>query len=121
VSSKDKKYLRMKRKMRVRAQVGGTEERPRLCVYRSNSQLYAQVVNDVKGVTVASASTLSPELKAQKLSGKKAAEALGELVAKKAKDAGVGKVVFDRNGYIYRKGGVIATLAESARKGGLSF
>lgn len=120
-SSKDRKLARLKRKMRVRAKVRGTAERPRLCVYRSNAHLYAQVINDETGSTLAAASTLSPELKGQGLRGKKAAEMLGELIARKAKESGIEKVVFDRNGYIYLKGGVIATLADSARKGGLVF
>jgi large subunit ribosomal protein L18 len=118
-----KTVSRLKRKMRVRAHVRGTEERPRLSVFRSNKHIYAQVINDRDGKTLVAASSLSPEFKATEgtKSGKEAALAVGELVARKAIEKGVDVVVFDRNGFIYRKNGLIATLAEGARKGGLKF
>ncbi len=118
-----KTLARMKRQARVRAHIVGTDERPRLCVFRSNKHVYAQVINDREGRTLAAASTLSPEFTAleEAKSGKDAALFVGELVAKKAIDGGVSAVVFDRNGFIYLKNGIIAKLAEGARKGGLKF
>jgi large subunit ribosomal protein L18 len=118
-----KTVARLKRQARVRAHVTGTDDRPRLCVFRSNKHLYAQVINDRVGKTLAAASTLSPEFIAleESKSGKDAALFVGELVAKKAIDGGVSQVVFDRNGFIYLKNGIIAKLAEGARKGGLKF
>ncbi len=118
-----KTVARLKRRARVRAHVTGTDERPRLSVFRSNKHLYAQVINDRVGKTLAAASTLSAEFSAleEGKSGKDAAFFVGELVAKKAIDGGVSNVVFDRNGFIYLKNGIIAKLAEGARKGGLKF
>jgi len=114
---------RKKRQVRVRARVKGTGERPRLSIYRSNRHLYAQVINDREGKTLAAASTRSPEFLAGegKKSGKAGAMALGELVARRALAGGVEQVVFDRNGFIFKKDGLVATLAEGARKGGLKF
>ena len=112
---------RLRRKVRVRKKVQGTEERPRLTVYRSLRHIYAQVINDVTGRTLAAASTLSKELQGQlKVTGNiEAAQAVGELVAQKALKRGVKKVVFDRNGFLYH--GRIKTLAEAARQKGLEF
>ncbi len=118
-----KTVARLKRQARVRAAVRGTDERPRLCIFRSNKHLYAQVINDRSGKTLAAASTLSAEFLAleEKKSGKDAAIFVGELVAKKAMEGGVSAVVFDRNGFIFQKNGIVAKLAEGARKGGLQF
>ena len=104
---------RIKIKYRIRKNV--TAERPRLSVFRSNKQIYAQVINDLEGKTLASASSLGLEAmpKIQQ------AEKVGELVAKKAQEAGVTAVVFDRNGYLYH--GRVKSLADAARKGGLNF
>ena len=106
---------------RVRKTISGTAERPRLNVFRSSKHIYAQIVDDVKGQTLASASSLSKELKGTIKTGadRKAARAVGKLIAEKAKASKVTKVVFDRGGYIYH--GRIKELAEGAREGGLKF
>ena len=112
---------RLKRHKRVRFKVKGTAETPRLCVYRSTTHIYAQIVDDVKGNTLVTASTLDKEIKGT-LEGKdkKAqAYAVGELIAKKAKAKKITAVVFDRGGYLYT--GRVENLAEGARKGGLTF
>ena len=117
----DKNAVRQKRHVRSRAYITGTAERPRLNVYRSLNHIYAQVINDEVGNTLAAASTLDAEIKAQ-LSGKSKTEAaamVGELIGKRAKDKGVTKVVFDRGGYLYT--GRIAAVADGARKAGLDF
>ena len=106
---------RIKIKYRIRKSVNGSAERPRLSVFRSNKQIYAQVINDLTGKTLASASSLGME----KLPKKEQAEKVGELLAEKAKAAGVESVVFDRNGYLYH--GRVKELADGARKGGLNF
>lgn len=112
---------RLKRHGRARAKFQGTSERPRLNVFRSEKQIYAQVINDEVGRTLAAASSLDKELKDKISCGsnKEAAKAVGELLAKKALDAGVTKVVFDRGGYIYH--GRVKELAEAARQAGLEF
>jgi large subunit ribosomal protein L18 len=107
---------RLKIKTRVRGKINGTKERPRLSVYRSNKQIYAQVIDDVSGVTLASASSLKLE---EKLPKKEMAAKVGEMIAKNALEAGIEKVAFDRNGYLYH--GRIKELADAARKGGLKF
>jgi large subunit ribosomal protein L18 len=101
--------------------VGHRETRPRLSVYRSGRQIYAQIIDDIKGVTLASASTLDADVKGKLKSGatKDAAEHVGKLVAERAKKAGVEKVVFDRGRYLYH--GRVKALAEGARAGGLNF
>ncbi len=112
---------RLKRHKRVRSKVKGTAETPRLCVYRSTTHIYAQIIDDVKGNTLVTASTLDKEIKGT-LEGKdkKAqAYAVGELIAKKAKAKKITAVVFDRGGYLYT--GRVENLAEGARKGGLTF
>lgn len=111
-----KKQKREKIKRRVRGKVHGTKECPRLTVFRSNKQIYAQVIDDIAGSTLAAASSLNIENNAPK---KEIAAKVGELIAKNAKDAGVEKVAFDRNGYLYH--GRIKELADAARKGGLKF
>lgn len=109
---------RSKIKRRVRKKVLGTTERPRLSVYRSNKQIYAQIIDDTKGVTLASASSLAF---GDKDRGNKAGQSteVGKAIAEKAKAAGVETVVFDRNGYLYH--GRVKSLAEAAREGGLKF
>ena len=107
---------RLKIKTRVRGKISGTSECPRLSVFRSNKQIYAQVIDDVNGVTLASASSLKVDVKLPK---KEMAAKVGEMIAVSAKEAGVEKVAFDRNGYLYH--GRIKELADAARKGGLKF
>ena len=106
---------RIKIKYRIRKNVFGTAERPRMSVFRSNKQIYVQVINDVEGKTLVAASSLGMETmpKIQQ------AEKVGELIAAKALEAGVKAVVFDRNGYLYH--GRVKSLADAARKGGLNF
>ncbi|MBR5392925.1 MAG: 50S ribosomal protein L18 [Prevotella sp.] len=106
---------RIKIKFRIRKSVNGTAERPRLSVFRSNKQIYAQIINDLTGNTLVSASSLGMET----MPKKEQAAKVGELVAKKALEAGITQVVFDRNGYLYH--GRVQELADGARKGGLKF
>ncbi len=109
---------RLKRHLRVRAKISGTAERPRLNVFRSSKHIYAQVIDDVKGVTLVSASTLEKSFEGAG-SNKEAAHKVGLLIAEKAKQKGINKVVFDRGGYLYH--GRVKELAEGAREGGLEF
>ncbi len=106
---------RIKIKFRVRKNVNGTAERPRLSVFRSNKQIYAQVINDLTGTTIASASSIGLEA----MPKKEQAAKVGETLAANAKAAGVTSVVFDRNGYLYH--GRVKELADAARNGGLNF
>ena len=106
---------RIKIKYRIRKRVNGTTERPRMSVFRSNKQIYVQIINDLTGCTLASASSLGLEA----MPKKEQAAKVGELFAKKAIEAGISKVVFDRNGYLYH--GRVKELADAARKGGLIF
>ena len=110
-----KQERRIKIKYRVRKNVNGTAERPRLSVFRSNKQIYVQVINDVTGKTLASASSLGLEA----MPKIEQAQKVGALLAEKAKAAGVETVVFDRNGYLYH--GRVKALADAAREGGLNF
>ena len=112
---------RLRRKQRVRKKVQGTAERPRLTVYRSLRHIYAQVINDSTGQTLAAASTLSKEIRGTlKVTGNaEAAKVVGDLVAQKALERGIKRVVFDRNGFLYH--GRIKQLAEAARHKGLEF
>jgi large subunit ribosomal protein L18 len=115
------RLARIKRHARVRAKLSGTTEKPRLSVFRSLNHIYAQVIDDVKGVTLAAASTVDPEI-ASNLEGKvkkSQAELVGALIAKRAKEKGVEQVVFDRGGYKYI--GRVQALADAARKEGLKF
>ena len=116
-----KKLARSKRKKRVRSRVVGTSERPRLNVFRSLKHIYAQAIEDTTGKTLASASTLSSELKGSVRSpgNVDAAKKVGELIAKKCLEKGIQKVVFDRSGYLYH--GRIKALADAARASGLTF
>lgn len=113
--------VRAKKHLKIRNKISGTAERPRLAVFRSNNHIYAQVIDDVKGHTIAAASTVEKALaeKLDKTSNVEAAAVVGEAVAKKAIDKGVTEVVFDRGGYIYH--GKIKALADAAREAGLKF
>jgi len=118
VKKTDRKMERTRRHIRVRRKISGTAERPRLCVYRSNTNLYVQIIDDVAGNTLVSASTLDKEVKT-KHANKEAAKEVGKLIAKKAAAKKIETVVFDRGGYIYH--GIVKELAEAAREGGLKF
>jgi large subunit ribosomal protein L18 len=121
VKSNPRETARLKRKVRIRKKMTGTEERPRMSVFRSDKHIYAQIVDDVKGTTLVAASTLSPEYKEQeKPKGKvESAKRVGEIIARKALEKGISKVVFDRNGFIYH--GRVQALADAARGAGLDF
>lgn len=116
----DRRKMRLVRHRRLRKQMSGAADRPRLCVFRSNRQLYVQVIDDTKGRTLVSLSTLSPDMKA-KLTGKPVEQAgqLGTELAKQALNAGVKEVVFDRGGHRFH--GQVKALADAAREGGLQF
>jgi large subunit ribosomal protein L18 len=114
MATKETRRIRIKRS--VRSKISGTAERPRLTVFRSNKQIYAQVIDDTNGKTLAAASSLKLTDKAPK---KEIAAKVGEIIAKNAQEAGVQTVVFDRNGYLYH--GRIKELADAARNGGLKF
>ena len=109
---------RMKRHRRIRAKISGTPETPRLNVFRSEANIYAQIIDDTKGMTLVSASSLDKEIEGYG-GNVIAAEAVGKLVAQRAKDKGIESVVFDRGGYLYH--GRVKALAEGAREGGLKF
>ena len=121
ISKKSSNAQRIKRHLRVRKNISGTPNRPRLNVYRSLSNIYAQVIDDVAGKTLVSASSLDKEIKEKVSYGgnKEAAKEVGLLVAKRALEAGIKAVVFDRGGYVYH--GRVSELAEGAREGGLEF
>ena len=118
VTKPDSTKARLKRHARVRNKISGTAERPRLSVFRSEKHIYAQLIDDVKGVTLASASSLEKDFEG-KGSDKAAAREIGKRLAQKAAEKGITAVVFDRSGYIYH--GRVKELAEGAREGGLSF
>lgn len=107
---------RRKIKLGIRSKVSGTAEKPRLSVFRSNKQIYVQIIDDKSGKTLAAASSLKMD---EKVNKKEQAAKVGEMIAKKALEAGINDVVFDRNGYLYH--GRIKEVAEAARKGGLKF
>ncbi len=113
--------LRIKRHTRVRKKVNGTTERPRLAVFRSVNHIYAQIIDDTRGVTLAAASSVEPALKGELKSGGNitAAQRVGALIAERAKEKGIERVVFDRGGFLYH--GRVRNLAEAAREGGLDF
>ncbi|MGQ9687793.1 MAG: 50S ribosomal protein L18 [Desulfobaccales bacterium] len=113
--------MRLKRKQRIRRKIQGTAERPRLSVFRSAKHIYAQIIDDLQGVTLVAAGTLSPEIRDQLAGLKKtqAAQEVGKLLADKAKQKGIVRVVFDRNGFLYH--GRVKSLAESCREHGLVF
>ncbi|MDD4191951.1 MAG: 50S ribosomal protein L18 [Mangrovibacterium sp.] len=114
-----KQERRYRIKMRIRKVVSGTAERPRLSVFRSNKQIYAQLVNDVAGTTLLAVSSLDKEINAAEGNKSQQAALVGKALADKAKTAGIASVVFDRNGYLYH--GRIKQLADAAREGGLKF
>ncbi len=118
VKKTDRKMERNRRHLRVRTKISGTAERPRLCVYRSNTNLYVQIIDDVAANTIVSCSTLDKDIKT-KHANKEAAKEIGTMIAKKALEKNIKSVVFDRGGYIYH--GVVKELAEAAREGGLEF
>ena len=118
VSRKDANKARLKRHKRVRAKISGTASRPRLAVYRSNAHITAQVIDDVAGVTLVSASTHEKDFQGNG-GNKVAARAVGKLLAERANAKGITEVVFDRGGYLYH--GRVSELADGAREGGLKF
>lgn len=121
INKPDRKKVRAKRQQRVRNKINGTAQRPRLNVYRSLSNIYAQLIDDERGVTLVTVSTLSQELKGKLANGgnSQAAVAVGGLIAKAALEKGISNVVFDRAGYLYH--GRVKALADAAREGGLQF
>ena len=118
---RDRNEVRVIRHARVRKKISGTPEMPRLSVYRSNKHIQAQIIDDTKGVTLAAASTMDPELKGKldELDKKGAAKLVGKLVGERALAAGIKNVVFDRGGYVYT--GRVANVADGAREAGLEF
>lgn len=120
MASKNKKEFRRSRiKKRIRKIVSGTSERPRLTVFRSSKEIYVQLIDDLAGKTLLSASSLEKDVAGQKVTKMEQAKLVGKLIAKKAVDSGYGSVVFDRNGYLYH--GRVKSLADAAREGGLKF
>ena len=118
ITKTNRKLERERRHRRVRTKISGTAECPRLCVFRSNTNVYAQIIDDTKGITLVQASTLDKEVKT-KHSNKEAAKEVGTLVAKRALEKNIKTVVYDRGGYVYH--GVVKELAEAAREAGLEF
>ena len=118
-SAKSKRDARIRRHRRVRKNLRGSAERPRLAVFRSNKHISAQVIDDRAGRTLAAASTYEPALRGGSTSNKEAAAEVGRLVAERAKAAGIERVVFDRGGFLYH--GRVAAVAEAARTAGLEF
>ena len=118
INRPDTRSQRIKRHKRVRAKISGTPERPRLNVFRSSKNIYAQIIDDVKGVTLAAASTLDKDFSGNG-GNKDAARKVGEMIAKRAAEKGIEEVVFDRGGYIFH--GRVKELADGAREGGLKF
>ena len=118
ITKTNRKLERERRHRRVRTKISGTAECPRLCVFRSNKNITVQVIDDTKGITLASASTLDKEIKTKK-SNKEAAREVGTLIAKRAMEKNIETVVYDRGGYIYH--GIVKELAEAAREAGLKF
>ena len=121
VSKKSRQVVRENKHRRMRNRFSGTPERPRLAVFRSNNHMYAQIIDDTVGKTLAAASTLKKDVKAEleKTNNVDAAAYLGTVIAKRALEKGITEVVFDRGGYIYQ--GTVAALAEAAREAGLEF
>lgn len=121
IKKKSRAEVRQKKHRRMRNRLSGTTERPRLAVFRSNTHMYAQIIDDIEGKTIVSASTLQKDVKAEleKTNDVAAAKYLGQVIGKKAVEAGVKEVVFDRGGYIYQ--GKVQALAEAAREAGLVF
>ena len=118
IKKTDKKAMRLHRHVRVRGKISGTPNRPRLNVFRSNANIYAQIIDDVNGVTLVSASTVEKSFEGA-TGNAEAAKKVGQLVAERALAKGIEEVVFDRGGYVYH--GRVAALADGARDGGLKF
>ena len=118
IKKTNRQFERRRRHIRVRRKISGTPECPRLCVFKSNKNIFVQIIDDVAGNTLAQASTLDKEVKT-KYANKEAAKEVGELIAKRATEKKIKKVVFDRGGYLYH--GVVKELADAARNGGLEF
>ena len=110
---------RQKIRHRIRKKIGGETQKPRLSVFRSNKDIYAQLIDDVKGVTLAAASSREKDIAAQKANKVEISKLVGQSIARKAKDLGISQVTFDRSGYLYH--GRVKSLAEGAREGGLQF
>ena len=121
VSKKNRSEVRVNKHRRIRSRLSGTPEQPRLAVFRSNNHMYAQIIDDVAGNTIVSASTVQADVKEglAKTNNVEAAAKLGEVIAKKALDKGITTVVFDRGGFVYQ--GKIKALADAAREAGLEF
>ncbi|MBP5655021.1 MAG: 50S ribosomal protein L18 [Clostridiales bacterium] len=121
ITKADKNKIRKRKHVRVRKKISGTAECPRLCVFRSNAHIYAQIIDDVAGTTLAAASTLDKDVKSSVSVGSniEAASQVGKLIAERAQAKGITEVVFDRGGYLYH--GRVAALAQAAREAGLSF
>jgi len=121
VSKKNRSEVRVNKHRRLRSRLSGTPEQPRLAVFRSNNHMYAQIIDDVAGNTIVSASTVQADVKEglTKTNNTEAAAKLGTVIAKKALDKGISTVVFDRGGFIYA--GKVKALAEAAREAGLDF
>lgn len=121
INKPDKNEIRRRKHVRVRKKITGTPARPRLCVFRSNTNIYAQIIDDTTGSTLVSASTLEKDIKTDLPFGGNiaGASAVGKLIAKRAVDKGISEVVFDRGGYIFH--GRVAAVAEAAREAGLTF
>lgn len=119
ITKGDKNAARVKRHLRVRKKIEGTTERPRLNIFRSSKHVYAQIIDDVKGVTLVSASTTEKEVSVENGGNIDAATTIGTLIAERAKAKGIEKVVFDRSGYLYH--GRVKALADAAREAGLDF
>ncbi|RZL18602.1 MAG: 50S ribosomal protein L18 [Pedobacter sp.] len=117
--SNNKSSARQKIRYRIRKKVSGTPTKPRLSVFRSNSEIYAQLIDDANGATIAAASSKQRDISAQKVAKTEKSKMVGEAIAKKATELGIKDVVFDRSGYIYH--GRVKAVAEGAREGGLQF
>jgi len=114
-----KEFRRFRIKKRIRKVVHGTPDRPRMTVFRSNKEIYVQLVDDLNAKTIVSASSQAVDIASQKVTKIEKAKLVGKLIAEKATQAGIGNVVFDRNGYLYH--GRVKSLADAAREGGLKF
>ena len=119
MARKNKLSRRTKIRLRIRKRLTGTADKPRLSVFRSNKSIYAQIINDEKGETLVSASSVTKEIGEKKVTKTEAAKLVGKLIAERAKENGIEVVVFDRGGYLYH--GRVKSLAEGAREGGLKF
>lgn len=119
MAKKNKNDRLITRKKRVRAKISGTPQRPRLSVYKSNTNIYAQLIDDVNGVTLASANSLQKDVAESEHANVETAKKVGSAIGKRALEAGIEEVVFDRNGYLYH--GRVKALAEAAREAGLKF